>query len=91
MNQKARATLVAVAIVTAALLQSRADTYQFIVSGYPAANVYYPSVSPSTSLVTGVRTVPSASASLEARYRTWDRSAGTAFRSDKAGLVILFH
>ena len=69
-----------------------ADTYQFIISGDPVAAETvrsHAAVSSSTSLVTGVRTAPTVSASLEARYRTWDESNGTAIRSDKAGIIII--
>ena len=67
------------------------DTYQFIISGYPAANASYASSSSGTALVTSTRTAPTAAAPLEARYRTWDESDGIALRSDRfVGTVIIF-
>ena len=69
-----------------------ADTYQFIISGDPVAAETvrsHAAVSSSTSLVTGARTAPTVSASLEARYRTWNESNGTAIRSDKSGFIIM--
>ena len=66
-----RAALVAaiLALGEAALSPLHADTYQFIVSGYPAANKSYAAASSGTP--------------IEARYRTWDESDGIALRSDK--------
>ena len=67
------------------------DTYQYIISGYPAANASYASSSSGTALVTSTRTAPTAAAPLEARYRTWDESDGIALRSDRfVGTVIIF-
>lgn len=60
-----------------------ADTYQFIVSGYPAANESYSAASSGTALATSTRSVPTAAQVLEARYRTWDESDGIPLRSDK--------
>ena len=66
-----RAALVAaiLALGEAALSPLHADTYQFIVSGYPAANKSYAAASSGTP--------------IEARYRSWDESDGIALRSDK--------
>ena len=73
-----------------ALSPLHADTYQFIVSGYPVANVSYSAASSGTSLETATRTDRSAASPLEARYRTWDESDGVALRSDKyRGLLII--
>ena len=73
-----------------ALLPLHADTYQFIVSGYPAANESYAAASAATSLETATRSGWSAASALEARYRTWDESDGIALRSDKyRGLMII--
>ena len=67
------------------------DTYQFIISGYPAANASYASSSSGTALVTSTGTAPTAAAPLEARYRTWDESDGIALRSDRfVGTVFIF-
>ena len=66
-----------------------ADTYQFIISGYPAANESYAVASAGTSLTTATRTVSTAAAALEARFRTRDGSVGISLRSDKVcGLLI---
>ena len=83
--------LAALAVVAAtALIPSRADTYQFIVSGYPAANVSYSAASSGTSLVTATRRQSTAAQSLEARFRTWDESDGVALRSDKyKGMILI--
>ena len=84
-----------VAILTAALLGEaalsplHADTYQFIVSGYPATNESYPAASAGTALVTATRAVPTAAQALEARFRTWGESDGIALRSDKFRGMIL--
>ena len=87
-----RAALLAAALSLgeAALSSLHADTYQFIVSGYPAANESYSASSAATSLETATRTDRSAASQLEARYRTWDESDGIALRSDKyRGLLII--
>ena len=85
--------LIAVAAMCAVaiLSPSRADTYQFFVSGYPAANESYATTSAGTSLETATRAKPTAPQSLEARYRTWDESDGIALRSDKRGMILTFH
>ena len=72
-----RAALVAaiLALGEAALSPLHADTYQFIVSGYPAANKSYAAASSGTP--------------IEARYRTWDESDGIALRSDKYRATII--
>ena len=81
---------IAMMLGAAALLPLKADTYQFIVSGYPAANESYAAASAATSLETATRSGGSAATSLEARYRTWDESDGIALRSDKyRGLLII--
>lgn len=75
--------LAAAALSIAAPLAASADVYQFIVSGYPAANVSYPSASAGTSLVTATFSAPAAAAPLEARYRTFGESVGIDLCSDK--------
>ena len=77
-----RAALMGAAAL-AATTPTRADGYQFIVSGYPAANPSHSDVSSGTSLGVGVLASTSASAALEARARTCDDSLGIALRSDK--------
>ena len=77
-------------LAAAALSPLHADTYQFIVSGYPAVNVSYSAASSGTSLETATRTDRSAASPLEARYRTWDESDGVALRSDKyRGMMLI--
>ena len=79
------------AIALAAATPTRANGYQFIVSGYPAANPSHSDVSSGTSLGVGVLGDVSASAALEARARTCDDSAGTELRSDEfKAMVIIF-
>ncbi len=85
--------LIAVAAICAVTMSSssRADTYQFFVSGYPAANESYVTASAGTSLETATRAKPTAAQSLEARDRTWDATNGIALRSDKKGMIVTFH
>lgn len=83
--------LLVAAVIVMAVLLSRADTYQFIVSGYPAANESYAMASSGVSFLTATRRGRSAASPLEARYRTWDESDGIAFRSDKyRATMIIF-
>ncbi len=85
--------MIGAAAAMLAAQMSSADDYQFIISGDPvaAASVGSKAVaSPGTSLVTGTLTAPTGAVSLEARYRTWYESDGTALRSDKANGLILF-
>ena len=70
-------------------------TYQYLVSGNPetAATVNSsPRSSSSTSLVSGTPPKATASVSLEARFRTWLESLGTALKSTKfRHFIINFH
>ena len=80
-------------LAAAATIAARADEpYQFIVSGYPAANESYAASSAATSLETGTLSTPAASQGLEARYRTWLASEGTGLLSTllKKGLMLIF-
>ena len=87
--KKAAALMGATAL--AATTPVRADGYQFIVSGYPAANPSQSAVSSGTSLAVGALASTSASADLEARARTCDDSAGIALRSDEyRAMMIIF-
>ena len=84
-------SLAALALGVAALSPLHADTYQFIISGYPAVNESYAAASSGTALATATRSGGSAASSLEARYRTWDESDGIALRSDKyRATMIIF-
>ena len=86
-----RRAFAAAAIGAAALSPLHADTYQFIVSGYPAANERYAAASTATTLATATRAVPTAPDALEARYRTWDESYGVPLRSDRPkGVMLIF-
>ena len=85
--KKAAALMGAAAL--AATAPTRADGYQFIVSGYSAANPSQSAVSSGTSLAVGALAATSASADLEARARTCDDSDGTALRSDKYTAMII--
>lgn len=72
-----------------------ADTYQFIISGDPVAASTVGSCSAASSgkaLVTDALTAASSSKSLEARFRTWLASLGTALRSDEwiTGFKFIF-
>jgi len=68
-----------------------ADTYQFIISGYPAENVRYEATSAGSTFVTTTRAVPSGAREVDARYRTWYESIGIAMRSDKVrGAILIF-
>ena len=79
------------ALALAALSPLHADTYQFIISGYPAVNESYAAASSGTALATATRAVSTAAQALEARYRTWDESDGIALRSDKyRATMIIF-
>ena len=79
------------AITLSAATPVRADGYQFIVSGYPAANPSHSDVSSGTSLAVGALAATSASADLEARARTCDDSDGIALRSDEyRAMMIIF-
>ena len=77
------------AIALAAATPTRADGYQFIVSGYPAANPSHSDVSSGTSLGVGVLGDVSEAAALEARARTCDDSAGTELRSDEYNAMMI--
>ena len=84
-----RGTILAL-LAAAATIAAQADTYQFIISGYPAANESYAASSAATSLETGTLSTPAASQGLEARFRTWLASEGTGLLSTllKKGLML---
>ena len=70
-------------------LSTSGDGYQYIISGYPAANPSRSTRSASTSLETGAYRIASASHVLEARYRTREISNSTALRSDEYTAMII--
>ena len=58
--------------------------------GYAPVDVSYSAVSAGTGLETGMRMTPSAVQALEARYRTWSESDGTALDARPwNGLILL--
>ena len=72
-------------------LSTSGDGYQYIVSGYPAANPSRSARSASTGLDTGAYHIVSASDAMEARYRTCIASNATALRSDEfRAMIIIF-
>ena len=76
----------AVAAMSFVPLVSSADDYPYIISGDPVAAATVGSCSAASSgkaLVTDALTAASSSKPLEARFRTWLASLGTALRSDK--------
>ena len=77
------------ALALAAATPTRADGYQYIVSGYPAANPSHSDVSGGTSLGVGVLGDVSEASALEARARTCDDSAGIALRSDEYNAMMI--
>ena len=91
-KRKAAAAALTAAIAAAPLAAANGDEYQFIISGDPvAAETVDTSESASigTALVTSTRTSPTAAASLEARYRTFDESVGIKLRTDSPkGMII---
>ena len=88
MLMKSRTILAALLAATSVAV---ADTYQFIISGYPAANESYAAASGGIAFATAMRSGGSAASPLDARYRTWDESDGIPFRSDKfQATMIIF-
>ena len=85
-----RTLSMASAVMLAPLISSAANSC--IISGGPVAAATVNSsakVSSSTALVSGTLSKLTEASSLEARYRTWKLSNGTALRSDKAGMVLV--
>ena len=85
----------AVAAATLVPLVSSADDYPYIISGDPVAAATVGSCSAASSgkaLVTDALATASVSRPLEARFRTWFASLGTALRSDKwiTGFMLIF-
>jgi len=85
----------AVAAVSLVPLVSSADDYPYIISGDPVAAATAGSCSAASSgkaLVTDALATASVSRPLEARFRTWLASLGTALRSDQwiIGTKIIF-
>ena len=77
-------------LALSAATPTRADGYQFIVSGYPASDPCHSAVSGGTELAAGVLVDTSAADALEARARTSEDSAGIALRSDKyRGMMLI--
>ena len=76
-------------VAVAALSPLHADTYQFIVSCYPAANESYSAASAGTPLATTTQSGKSAASPIEARFRTWLESIGTALKSTKLSTFVI--
>ena len=77
------------ATALAAATPVRADGYQYIVSGYPAANPNHSDVSGGTSLDVGTLADVSVAGALEARARTSDDSASGPLRSDAYQAMVI--
>ena len=77
------------ALALAAATPVRADGYQYIVSGYPAANPNHSDVSGGTSLDVGTVADVSVAGALEARARTSDDSASGPLRSDAYQAMVI--
>ena len=77
------------AVAMFAPLMSSADGYQFIVSGYPAANPRQAARSAATGLETGAYRIASYADALEARYRTCVASNASALRSDEFKCMMI--
>ena len=91
MSKRKFAVAAVCAAVASILFTAAGDDYQFIISGYPAANPSDSDVSPGTNLVVGVLASASASDALEARAWTYGVSSGTGLTSEKrVGTVIVF-
>jgi hypothetical protein len=80
---KVKKALLGAAAISAAQLGAGSGEYQFIISGYPAADNCHSDVSSGTSLEFGVLSGISASDALDARSRTDDLSNHSPLRSDK--------
>ena len=88
--KKVKSALLGVAAMSAAQLGAGGGEYQFIISGYPAADNCHSDVSSGTSLGFGVLSDISASDALDARSRTDDLSNHSPLRSDKfRGMKII--
>lgn len=76
-------TLTVLSTAMAATLVAGADEYQFLVSGYPAANASRSAASAGIALETGALHAAAANVDpQEWRYRTSAASEGSALRSD---------
>ena len=77
-------------LALSAATPTRADGYQFIVSGYPASDPCHSAVSGGTAFAAGVLADTSAADALESRARTSEDSAGIALRFDKyRGMMLI--
>ena len=86
-----RTAALAGAIALAAAQPAAADGYQFIVSGYPAANERQTDYSDGIALETATCRSTTDASELEARYRTRDVSSGIALDTTeyKATVIII--
>jgi hypothetical protein len=81
-------TAMAATLVLAAT-ESQGEEYSFLVAGYPAANVSYPSASEPTALVPGAIVATADASGTDLRSGTSDASEGIALRSDKALAIMI--
>ena len=80
---KAATAALTAAITAAPLAAANGDDYQFIVSGYPAANPSYSAKSMAITVDAGALRVASVSDNLEARSRTKGASAAIPLDATK--------
>ena len=77
------------AAALAAATPVRADGYQFIVSGYPAANERQTDYSDGIALETATCRSTTEASELEARYRTRDVSSGIALNTTEYRAMVI--
>ena len=82
-------TLFAVAMVAVPLMPMKGETYQYIVSGYPAASPSHSSRSDVIGITTSSLRAAGANDVLEARSRTRCASSPRTLKSTKPRGVIL--
>ena len=73
----------AVALMAGMILASAKGDYTFIISGWPAVNNSSSLSSQATSLETSTCSEASEGKGLEARFRSWLESIGTALKSTR--------
>ena len=87
---KAATAALAAAITAAPLAAANGDEYQFIVSGYPAANESYSARSEAITINAGALRIAGVSGNLEARSRTKGASAAILLDATKFHGSIIF-
>lgn len=86
-TRRAVAALLAAPLLLAGIAQG--EEYSFLVSGYPASNISYPSASAPTTLAPGAIVATLTSSDADLRSGTSAASEGVALRSDEALAFIL--